>query len=407
MDNVTHALAGCLLAAGTVAVLERRGVTVPQSFRRAAVAVGIITAELPDADLLYAGPSLGMGKLGYLLHHRGHTHTVLFAVVAALLVWLVTLAFRKQLRDQALKSSLLVLALLGTLSHLALDFTNNYGVHPFWPVSNRWYYGDAVFIVEPWLWVCTIPVLFFRYRSVVPRVLLALLLVAILLAAWVLGMVGRDVAAALTVATLVWFGVARKLPAPRQLSAAIAAWLFVEAAFFAASWRAGQLVRAAVGESTYRDVALTPFVGNLLCHNALVIELDGATYRVSEAVVATFSAIRPATNCASAARGGVPGTSLSTRVATLTVRWAGEWSAPVADLRRIVRDNCEIAAAMQFIRAPAWRELQSGGVEIGDVRFGSLSAGFAAITASPTPAECPRFVPGWIPPRADLLSASP
>src|ERR1700712_3851220 len=98
MDNVTHALAGCLLAAGTVTLVERRGVVLPRGFRTVASVVGILTAELPDADLVYAGSALGMGKLGYLLHHRGHTHTVLFAVSSALLVWLAVLAFRRELR---------------------------------------------------------------------------------------------------------------------------------------------------------------------------------------------------------------------------------------------------------------------------------------------------------------------
>ena len=37
--------------------------------------------------------------------------------------------------------------------HLVLDSWNTYGVHPFWPVDSRWYYGDAIFIFEPWLWL--------------------------------------------------------------------------------------------------------------------------------------------------------------------------------------------------------------------------------------------------------------
>jgi hypothetical protein len=123
--------------------------------------------------------------------------------------------------------------------------------------------------------------------------------------------------------------------------------------------------------------------------------------------VATFSAIRPANECVLTIRGGVPGNSLSTRLPTNSVRWERTWSAPVADLIRLVRDNCEIAAAMQFIRVPAWRELKDGGVEIGDMRFGSLSEGFAGFTASSQPSQCPRLLPGWDPPRADLLSPAP
>jgi len=407
MDNITHALAGCLLAAGTVAVLERRGVAVPDGFRKATVTVGIVTAELPDADLLYSGPALGMGKLGYLLHHRGHTHTVVFAVAAALLVWLAALALRKQWRETPWKSSLLVLALSGTLSHLALDFTNNYGIHPFWPLSKGWYYGDAVFIVEPWLWVFTIPALFLWYRRRAPRVLLALLLTAILLAAWRFGLVAREVALAWTLAVVVWCVVLRRLSVQRQLLGAVAAWLIVEAVFFTGSWHARRLVRTAVGVRTYRDVALSPFVGNPLCYNALVMEHDGTLYRVTEAVVATISALHPASTCTSTSRGGVPGNMMSPRPATSTVHWGTMWSAPVADLARLMRDNCEVAAAMQFIRAPAWRAMPNGDVELGDIRFGNMSTGFAAFTASARPATCPRWVPGWTPPRADLLRLSP
>ena len=39
------------------------------------------------------------------------------------------------------------------LSHVALDLLNNYGVRLLMPFSNRWFYGDAVFIIDPWLWL--------------------------------------------------------------------------------------------------------------------------------------------------------------------------------------------------------------------------------------------------------------
>jgi inner membrane protein len=48
---------------------------------------------------------------------------------------------------------LLALSYLALYSHLLLDFLNNYGVRLLAPVEWRWFYGDAVFIVDPWLWV--------------------------------------------------------------------------------------------------------------------------------------------------------------------------------------------------------------------------------------------------------------
>jgi membrane-bound metal-dependent hydrolase YbcI (DUF457 family) len=44
-------------------------------------------------------------------------------------------------------------ALIAALSHILLDWTNNYGVRPFFPFNPRWYAGSFVFIAEPVLWL--------------------------------------------------------------------------------------------------------------------------------------------------------------------------------------------------------------------------------------------------------------
>jgi inner membrane protein len=43
-------------------------------------------------------------------------------------------------------------ALIAALSHLLLDWTNNYGLRPFFPFNPRWYAGSFVFIAEPVIW---------------------------------------------------------------------------------------------------------------------------------------------------------------------------------------------------------------------------------------------------------------
>lgn len=402
MDNVTHALAGCLLAAATVTVVERRGVTLPQNFRTVATVVGIVTAELPDADLVYAGQRLGMGSLGYLLHHRGHTHTVVFGVLGAVLVWLAALAFSKPSRGSAARNALLVLAFAGTASHLALDFTNNYGIHPFWPIVKNWYYGDAVFIIEPWLWVASIPALYLFYRGRAARAILGVLLAIILVASWGVGLVGRDVAVSLTVATLFWFVLTQAATPFHRISYAMGAWLLIEVVFLSASSRARGTVQQTVG-ATFRDVSLTPLIGNPLCYSALVVEADNGTYRVTDATVAPFQRVRSANQCAAQQRSNVPGTTLSSRPSTQEIRWGAEWHRPLADLTRLASTSCEVAAALEFIRVPVWEETSGDSVQFGDARFGSANGGFATVHAALHPAQCPRFVPGWNPPRADLL----
>ena len=402
MDNVTHALAGGLLAAATVAIVERRS---PSSlgFRRTAAIVGVITAELPDSDLLYAGPLMGMGKLGYLLHHRGHTHTVLFALAAALLVWAIARAASRGAPAHETRSPLLGLALAGTLSHLALDYTNSYGVHPFWPVENAWHYGDAVFILEPWLWVVALPALFLLARTRTMRALLGTLLVGVLAAAWSMGMVERGVALALTIGAVVWSALLLATRPAQRVVAACAAWLVVEGIFFGAADAARARVRTAVGPLTLRDAVLSPAVGNPLCFRTIVVEVDGPTYRASEATVAPYPALRPVARCAGEAE---PDGDLrpSTHASTTTVRWGREWSAPRAELATLARSHCEVAAALRFIRVPIWSRLPDGGVALSDLRYGG-GRGFADLELAASPARCPTMVPGWEPPRRDLLDA--
>ena len=49
--------------------------------------------------------------------------------------------------------SLLLLSYVGVLSHVALDLLNTYGVRLLMPFDRRWFYGDALFIIDPWLWL--------------------------------------------------------------------------------------------------------------------------------------------------------------------------------------------------------------------------------------------------------------
>ena len=105
-------------------------------------------------------------------HHRGITHTFVgipfVAAAVLLLVWIldrIAKSFRKdeqaraaRLRSKGLPTEtrwgvLYLLAILACLSHILLDFTNNYGVRPFEPFSYKWYAWDIVFIFEPLLYV--------------------------------------------------------------------------------------------------------------------------------------------------------------------------------------------------------------------------------------------------------------
>jgi inner membrane protein len=50
-------------------------------------------------------------------------------------------------------SQLLLLSYIGVWSHPALDWLNSYGVRLLHPFSDKWFYGDSIFIIDPWIWL--------------------------------------------------------------------------------------------------------------------------------------------------------------------------------------------------------------------------------------------------------------
>ena len=61
-------------------------------------------------------------------------------------------SLRKRERRVKLPGLLLVSA-IGTATHPLMDWTNNYGVRFLLPWNPRWFYGDFVFIVDPFIWI--------------------------------------------------------------------------------------------------------------------------------------------------------------------------------------------------------------------------------------------------------------
>ena len=114
----------------------------------------LIGANLPDLDVL-AIP-FGAG----LTFRRGWTHGVLAMIVLPILLTLGLLGwerlqrrFGKRVPDRAPVRPwpLLLVALAAVISHPLLDWLNNYGVRLLMPFSERWFYGDSIFIVDLWL----------------------------------------------------------------------------------------------------------------------------------------------------------------------------------------------------------------------------------------------------------------
>ena len=176
MDPVTHFLYGATLA--------RSGLNRKAAYTTLAMT---LAAETPDIDVLWSAA----GPVTAFQHHRGITHTFIGIPFEAAIVLGVVyfihrirlhraepqtpppelssedLSFRPKRSEVEKPASgpaqvphpitrapirwplLYAFILLALLSHLFLDWTNNYGLRPFFPFNPHWYQLSTVFIIEP------------------------------------------------------------------------------------------------------------------------------------------------------------------------------------------------------------------------------------------------------------------
>ena len=146
MDNLCHTLVGAAL--GEAGLKHRTPL---------ATATLLVGANLPDVDAWTYAFSDGPTALAF---RRGWTHGVLAMAVLPVVLAGAMLAWdrlvRRRRRPEAPPARwgpLLLLSFVSVLSHPLLDYLNTYGVRFLHPFSNRWFYGDALFIVDVWVWI--------------------------------------------------------------------------------------------------------------------------------------------------------------------------------------------------------------------------------------------------------------
>ena len=373
MENLSHSLVGAALA--EVALPNDATRTQRTIFFTA----GVLAANLPDGDLFYS--NIMPPPLGYLLQHRGYTHTIVGCLGLALLVG--AFGFIPAIRDRLATSrpqwwGLIVAALL---SHITLDWWNSYGVHPFWPFDNRWVYGDAINIFEPLLWVLVGIVVAMNSVRMISRASVFLVVAGGVLGMATVGLIpftAAIVAESLAVVLLIalW-------RVPRRPRAVVS--LALATAFVAGMFALNRVARAEVIRTTppsanaaIVDVVLSPAAANPLCWSALTIERNTAndTYTLRRGRVSLFAGGTPRPRCIRE--------SSSTETQSL------------ARLRQLRRDNCRVAAWLQFGRAPAIQE-----THIFDYRFGGSN--FTDMTFADGVVPCPPYLTPWRPPREDLF----
>lgn len=144
MDNLCHGLAGLVMGH---AGLKRR---TPLALTTLALA-----ANAPDIDIaVVATDTLAV------YFRRGWTHGPPAMLLLPVVLTALVVAFDRLVRQRraappppVVPREVLLVAALGTWSHPLLDYMNSYGIRLLMPLSDRWFYGDALYIVDPWLWL--------------------------------------------------------------------------------------------------------------------------------------------------------------------------------------------------------------------------------------------------------------
>ncbi len=274
LDNLTHTLVGAALArAGAERMTPLATVTL------------VVAANAPDIDVL----SYARGEYFALSFRRGITHGLPALVVLALAVTGLVLAWDRWVRRPATPGApparagpLLVLSALGVLTHPTLDWMNTYGMRWWVPFDGTWSYGDALFIIDPWIWLGLGGAVFLSSRGrrsgLIAWGALAAAATGLVVAAggpgtalvWSCGLAGIVVA------------YRRRGPAPGRRPAAVAVGAL--AAYVVLLLAAGHVARSAV-----RSAALG---AGLTVEDVMVAPLPGDPFR-SEVEVRTADAFVP------------------------------------------------------------------------------------------------------------------
>lgn len=420
MDNVTHTLIGLAVAEGALALgRARSGREADVQTTRAAWIASALGNNVADLDVVLSG--LDVAPLGYLLHHRGHTHTLIATPLLALLPFAVAWLFDRRAKTPPPSEApwragwprvawLYGLAWLGTLTHIAMDALNDYGVHALWPFDPRWSFGDTLFIVEPLLWVTLAALLFGSTRARWGRVALGLIMLSAIVLGVVSGfMLPLFVAALGALAPLLLYAGSRASRSTRA-ALAITAGALVIIAFglgsASARARASEVLEASHPDATLVDLALHPAPGNPFCWGGLAIEREGDVLRYEHVAVSTIPRWVSAEGCRlPAPRDASSLTPAPRHAGRVDVQLLGSHEGSIAALRRARESRCRAEAYLRFSRAPLLFEGLHGPFALDDARYRTLEGpSWSRLALDPEHAEgCSELTPSWQPPRLDLL----
>ncbi len=134
MDNITHTLTGAL---ASKAGPERH-------HTRLVFWILLVAANLPDIDFLL---QFFGDRIFYMEHHRGLSHSFLFAPFFAAFVALILKLSVKGVDFRLV----FTYTFIGIVIHIFFDLITSFGTMIFYPITDARYTLDLIFIIDPWL----------------------------------------------------------------------------------------------------------------------------------------------------------------------------------------------------------------------------------------------------------------
>jgi hypothetical protein len=263
-------------------------------------------------------------------------------------------------------------------------------------------YGDAVFVLEPWLWVLLGAAVALNAGRA-GRLLVGLPPVALIAGLVYVGLLRPGVALTMGVVVAVMAFLMRdwqrRARAAAALVAAAAIFIVMPVVSRVVKDETRRAARALEGGDIV-DIVSDVNPGAPWCWTALTAQIDRATDTmiVRRATLSLLPRVWPAASCASArlmsatAMGGEA-------TASDSIVWHRTWRTDVRQLRALYASDCRVRAWLQFGRLP---HVANG--SIADLRFEHPAGqNFTLMAVASLASDCPRYVTSWELPRQDLL----
>lgn len=422
MDNLTHSLIGTAMGDGIRRLPAFRDRS--QKFLTAILWAAIIGNNIPDGDFIINRISTG-GELGYLLHHRGYTHTLIAAPLLALVTMLLSAAIGRVRGLKGFSSAewraLYWISLASVGLHIGADFMNDYGIHPFAPFWSHWVYGGVIYIVEPLILAALLPLWIFGFQSKITKAIGIAFSGLLLWLLWFAKITTWPVALASTLLLAASAWVQKKRPGPWV---PILATLGVVLVFTYMGREVSARVRDQIAqeqpEELMTQLVTTPSPGNPFCWRVIPVtrlQMSGMTGQASGqimtpfferiGVVSLWPTLFPPESCAYGANVERTAPLMKSSLTSADgVYWVGEFRGTTESLFSAAAQYCRFAQFLKWSRVPFYFKTSEKTLLGGDLRYDQEKGLNFAKYEFQAEEPCLAHVPSWDSP-AGLLQSGP